>query len=198
MPVDVLAYAVELLARLSCQSQDALILLPNRFEFTPLEPAQVDRLVADRELLTVSCDEQHTHVVVLVLGLALARWNHVDIDIEQWTATASGQQFEIAHPGFLTGFTPRHRQHIVLAVRVATQLQPAPQLPVVREQKAAAIFTRNPGRGRDVAGEAVALKTVGMSLDQASRCAQTRLARVVLGVAFHEFKERSARHGHRI
>jgi len=87
--------------------------------------------------------------------------------------------------------------HIAIAVRVPTQLQPTPELAVVRQQEAAAIFTRYPGRCGDVPRKTLAIEAVGVFLDQRARLGGARFVGMPPCIAFDEVEKRTAQHGMR-
>ena len=75
---------------------------------------------------------------------------------------------------FFAGFAEGDFLDVPLAVGVAAQLQPAIELAVVREQRAAAVGRENPGRGRDVARPAGALEAIRAGFDERDKCGRRR------------------------
>ncbi len=111
--------------------------------------------------------EQEANIVVLVKGLFTACRNVVHVEIEDLALPSERKGLEILHARFLFRLASCRGKHVGLAIRMATQLQPAPELSVVR-QECGTVFPRNdPGRRGDMTGKTIAMKT-SLDLDNQS------------------------------
>ncbi len=149
--------AEDLSARLAPHSKQTLFAEVG-FEGVPIEPRQCVRLVADDDFLVGPHRQQEADVVMLVGGLAGSRRNpmHVEVDREL------GEPLEVVQTRLLAGFPQRHREDVRVAIRVATELKPTIELPVVGQQEALAIPGYDPRGRRDMTRETGAFEAIGV------------------------------------
>jgi len=78
---------------------------------------------------------------------------------------------------------------------VAAQLEPAPELSVVRQEKTASLGRENPGRRRDVTGNATAVETVAVLPHEILEAVHARiLSRISKAISFELGKKRIPMH----
>ncbi len=129
---------------LSGHAQEAL-LVESGDDIAAREPANLPRpdfLVTNR--LGFGNVEQEADVVVLMKGLARARRNLVDIQIENLATAPLRKNPEIAQSRFLFRLASCRGQDIDFPVRMATELQPPAELSMIRQQCAAALSGNDP------------------------------------------------------
>ena len=136
-----------------------------------------------------------------VLGFVSPGRNSVHVEIQGQGRrrghgpVAQAKDAKPIHPRLLPGFPERDPQDVGVPVGVPPELQPALQLAMTRQEHALAIRRKNPRRGRNVAGQASALKTIVMGLDQGTDPLRTRLlAWMDRLVARQKFEQRPAMH----
>src|SRR5581483_2707777 len=134
------------------------------------------RFVADREPLASCRAHDETHVVVEVLRLGAARGNRVTIEIENFRIDD-----EIRQSRFLLSFAQGDAGEIGIAVGVAAELEPEPELAMVREQYAPAVCAHEPSRTGQMSDREFAMRGIGVpahELDEAiGRRRTLRMAR---------------------
>lgn len=95
--------------------------------------------------------------------LARPRWNPVDVEIQRNRDRLARWLAEATHARFFARLPKGDSERIRLPVRVPAELEPAAELPVVRQEDALVIRRDHPGRTGDVALEAGALEAVRMN-----------------------------------
>lgn len=182
-------------AGLAREAKHAFVGLRDRVELLPGEPAQRERLVARAKCLAAARDEQDAHVVMLVRGLRAERGNGMDVDVEQHVAARVGDELEVLHPRFLARLAKRTRDDVRVAIRVAAELKPAAELPVVREQEPLAVLARDPRRRSDVSRQAAALEARARLLDERASAKRAGLVGMARRIAREHVEQRLAMHG---
>ena len=117
------------------------------------------RFLADGEVGVAGGAEDVSDIVVKVLRLVFPRWNRMDVEVED----AVANQLELLEAGFLLRFLQGHRDHIRIAIGMATELEPAIELPMMRQQDFGAIRRHDPGRAGDVADGEGAFKALWLA-----------------------------------
>ena len=139
-----------------------------------------------------------------MLRLATTRRDGVDVEIERQQRCGGGIRPSIAsernrndagQARLLECFPTGHAQGIGIAVGMTTELEPAAQPDVVRQQGAAAVGRDDPGRAGDMAGHTTALEAVGTGLHKG---AEPRYRRGRIGnsarVTVEQIEEEPAMH----
>ena len=147
-------------------------------------------------------DQQEADVVVLVgvfdqLAVrVVAGRDFVDVDVERHHDAVDRHDVEPREARFFAGFAEGDFFDVPLAVGVAAELQPAIELAVVGEQRAAAIGRENPGGARDVAGPAGAVEAIRVGLDEPTNAVDHRaFGREGVAVASQHVEKGLAGHG---
>ena len=131
------------------------------------DPAQIVRLVADPEILARFGDEEKAQIVVVVGGLRAKRRDRVDVEVEDPDGSR-GSRVQSLESGLLARLAQGDPQRVGIAVGMAAQLEPSPELAVMGEQHLLEVGRNHPGGAGDVARKAGAFKAVGPAVDEAA------------------------------
>src|SRR6056297_1834302 len=149
------------MGRLAGHARQALLLQDDLEAISPKPGHRLRLGLLATDRLELRGLEQESDIVMLVSGLPPASRDHVDIDVEDLQAALRGEHPQILQTRLLAGLAERHRQQVGLPVRVPPELEPAVELPMMRQQDRAALARDDPGRRSEMArreaipGEAV-------------------------------------------
>lgn len=124
-------------------------------------PTDTEHFIGFDEILANRLQKE-PDVIVRVCGPVPARWDQMDIDVENPVA-----QHDTVNTGLLSDFPNRRGEDILSVIDVAARLQPPSQLGVMDEKYAASGTIDNEGAGGDVSGyEMVGRQCLSAVFDQ--------------------------------
>lgn len=162
-------------------------------------PAQIARLLAPHGWIFGRRDERVADVVMEVRGLAGTGGDLVDVDVERERHRLGRERPKPGQAGLLVRLAQCHRVWIGLAVRVPSELEPAAELGVVRQEDGAMVGREHPCRSGDVALETAALEAIGVRAHELPDAVDAvALSRVDDLVAVEDLEEERAVHSRRV
>ena len=127
---------------------------------------------------------------MLMCRIGTMRGNIMNIQIQNFGRTVFWQRPKIAQTRFFFGFAQRRCEHINFTIRMTAELEPTPELPMMREQYRATLARYDPSRGSDMPREAVSMKAVIEIRKKTSKTIEGgRLLRMARMIAIQEVHE---------
>jgi hypothetical protein len=154
-------------------------------------PAQRVRFVADSEVFIAKVDSKdEAGIEMVVRRIVATRRDQMDVHVEERSAERLRGE-----SGFFERFAACHAQWVVVTVTVATKLQPAIELSVMRQQHVGTRPVDDPRGPGHVAHPAVTPETVRLVANEPGETIdRARLLRVSLAILREQLNEMPAIH----